>query len=138
MASTLNEEFTDLNSISQNETNPVTDSFRKRAYVPKRLPDDFLRVISTEIDRTNQDFTLANRLQNEINQQIRSPVWFEQNMNLIRGRLQIDIIEAKLNKNYGIARMDPYVRFKLGNRILETPTHYNGSKNPIWKKRFIL
>lgn len=138
MASSLNEEFPDLNPVLRNDETTKSNSLRKRAYVPKNLPDDFLRVISDEIAQANQDYTLARKLQTELNHQISSPLWLEQGPELIRGRLQIDIVEAKLNKNYGLTRMDPYVRFKLGNRILETPTSYNGSKNPIWKKRFIL
>lgn len=137
MASSLNDEFTDLKLLTQNESDSTANSFRKRAYVPSKLPDDFLRVISPELVQTNQDLALANRLQNELNLQIGSPIWLDQNLNS-RGRLEINIVEAKLNKNYGITRMDPYVRFKLGNRIFETATHYNGSKNPIWKKKFIL
>ncbi|RNA24367.1 toll-interacting [Brachionus plicatilis] len=138
MASSLNEEFTDLNSAFEKEEVPKSISLRDRVFVPKKLPDDFLRVITNQNVQTNQDYTLARQLQNELNRQMESPVLYEQNADLIRGRLQIDFVEAKLNKNYGLTRMDPYVRFKLGNRVLETPTSYNGSKNPIWKKKFIL
>ena len=51
-----------------------------------------------------------------------------------RGKLQVDMIEAKLNKNYGLLKMDPYVRIKVGNKIYETPADNGSGKNPKWRK----
>lgn len=134
--------FTNLESVilsedtSQSNKKPI-DDLRKRVFVPEKLPDDFLRVI---LDDTNvpqdSDSMLARQLHYDLNRQAHMPVHtYQPKVDLGRGRLQIDVIEAKLNKNYGITRMDPYVRFTLGSRVFETPTAHNGSKNPIWKKK---
>lgn len=119
---------------------------KKQAFISPILPDDFLRVLLDQRQiAENKDSQLARQLQYgvagmpmAINQYGVYGGNYREFMDYGRGRLQIDVVEAKLNKNYGwITRMDPYVRIKVGSRMFETPTCYNGNKNPEWRKTII-
>lgn len=51
-----------------------------------------------------------------------------------RGRIQVTIMEANLVKNYGLVRMDPYCRVRVGNSTFETPTKISAGRQPVWNR----
>lgn len=92
------------------------------------LPNDFLRVAPTQAQSQEEaDRAAAMHLQQQM---------IAQSRHSAVGRLQVSIVSAVLNKNYGMTRMDPYVRMRIGHQVLETQTDVNGAKNPRWNKTF--
>lgn len=112
------------------------------------LPEDFLRITDSEgnqyvserdqqIARDEQAALALQRHYDYAAQALASPVApGAAAIPNLRGRLDLTIVEAKLVKNYGVTRMDPYVRLRIAHNIYETRTCYNGARNPRWNKVF--
>lgn len=95
------------------------------------LPNDFLRLDVAPVDDS------TNRLQQEAADQ-QAAMALQQSLSCMqdrdRNRLNITIVQARLVKNYGLTRMDPYVRLRVGHCVYETQTDPNGGKTPKWHK----
>ncbi|XP_037808562.1 toll-interacting protein-like [Lucilia sericata] len=90
------------------------------------LPDDFLRLASLSDRVQNIDAQTAMALYRQTLPQLAA-------LNHV-GRLSITCAQAKLARNYGLTRMDPYVRIRVGHYVYETQTDPNGGKNPRWNR----
>lgn len=104
-------------------------SDRRSQVMVGELPEDFLRVNS---DPTAQQIAQDERVAQILQAQHQAGVSFVTGN--IAGRLSITLVTAKLTKNYGITKMDPYCRIRVGHAVFETPTSYNGAKIPRWNK----
>ncbi|XP_025424311.1 toll-interacting protein-like isoform X2 [Sipha flava] len=96
------------------------------------LPNDFLRLDMVPLADS------TTRLQQEAADQ-QAAMALQQNLSYVQGdrdrnRLNITIVQARLVKNYGLTRMDPYVRLRVGHCVYETQTDPNGGKTPKWHK----
>ncbi|XP_076444386.1 toll-interacting protein-like [Babylonia areolata] len=110
----------------QGAANGTTTASRRQQVMLGDLPDDFLR---SGRSQEQEDERIAHILQAQQQAGFYQPV-----PSNVVGRLAITIVQAKLNKNYGLTKMDPYCRVRLGHVVFETPTAVNGAKNPRWNK----
>ncbi|BFZ09624.1 hypothetical protein BsWGS_12663 [Bradybaena similaris] len=111
---------------SQNSSSNATN--RRNQVMVGELPSDFLRT-GTPLTQEQEDERIARILQAQ--QQAGVNVVSASNF---AGRLSISVVQAKLTKNYGLTKMDPYCRVRVGHTVFETPTAYNGAKTPRWNK----
>lgn len=93
-----------------------------------RLPEDFLRMsFSVQQQQEAADRQTAIALHQQFSGAHSSYA------NIV-GRLSVTVAQAKLAKNYGMTRMDPYARIRVGHSVYETHTDPSAGKNPRWNK----
>jgi len=110
---------------------------RRQKAVIGPLPESFLRIPGIEdepMTAEDRDREMAVALQQQLTvEQAEGGAGAVGGTNVV-GRLTITVVEAKLSKNYGVTRMDPYARLRVGHNVYETPTCQNGAREPKWNK----
>lgn len=92
---------------------PKFSNYRSRLMLGT-MPDDFLRLQHLQIADASHQINIASDF---------------------LGYFTLIVSEARLIKNagpLGLLRMDPYVRFQIGEIMHDTPTAVGGGKNPQW------
>lgn len=105
------------------------EDWKKRAFLGP-LPNGFLRIEDRSPQQQQEAADQQTALALQQMQMQSMPALHEPHT----GRLSITISQARLVKNYGMTKMDPYVRLRIGHKIYETHTDSNGGKNPHWNK----
>lgn len=95
-----------------------------------KLPPDFLRLNVSDAPTSQEQQEAADAQAALALQQQLVGLPYSQNTS----RLSITVAQAILTKNYGMTRMDPYVRLRVGHCIYETHTDPNGGKTPKWNR----
>lgn len=118
-------------SASGNFRREQGENWRSRVVVGP-LKDDFLRPFSTQIiQRSSQQERGDRELAIQLTHQQRTQPYVPG----VVGHLVITVVEATFVKNYGMTRMDPYVRLRIGHTIYETHACMSGGRTPRWNKR---
>ncbi|KAF8365511.1 tli-1 [Pristionchus pacificus] len=106
---------------------------RRRQVLVGPLPDDFLRLIKPSSSSTAEaapyDPATAAHVATPT-----QPAFHSFVPPNTRGRISVTILEANLAKNYGLVRMDPYCRLRVGHASFETPTKLSGGRTPFWNR----
>lgn len=113
----------------------VSKSVNRNQVVVGELPNDFLRVMTAQ--EKHDQMTTDSQLACQIAQQEMSAyqhVSRSQARPTYIDRLLISVVEARLNKNYGLTKMDPFCVVRVNHQVYETETCENGSKNPTWTR----
>ncbi|XP_046970945.1 toll-interacting protein-like [Vanessa cardui] len=113
--------------MTSTEPNDRNEERRRRVLLGP-LPSGFLRADGTT-DTLDADYQAALALQQQLCGATMPPAGPP-----LTARLSVTIAQAKLVKNYGLTRMDPYVRLRVGHCIYETQTDPSGGKTPRWNK----
>jgi len=116
---------------------------RRRKVLVGELPVDFLRIVvpnpvpspqQQQQQQQQQMYMVDPSTQTFFNQGQMVQGYYSFVPPNTRGRVSITIVEAKLAKNYGLVRMDPYCRVRVGNTVFETPSCTSGGKAPKWNR----
>ncbi|XP_012936924.1 toll-interacting protein [Aplysia californica] len=116
-------------SSSGDQNPPGNPADRRNQVMVGELPTDFLRT-GPPLTQEQEDERIARILQAQQQAGMNHVVTASN----FAGRLSISVVQAKLTKNYGLTKMDPYCRVRIGHTVFETPTAYNGAKAPRWNK----
>nr|UCK81546.1 Toll-interacting protein [Arenicola marina] len=103
---------------------------RRKQVMVGELPTDFLRLGSVGSSPVQQQIQLDHVTAASLQAQQGGFPFVSSG----QARLSITITQAKLTKNYGLTKMDPYCRVRVGHSVFETHTSHSGGKNPRWSK----